>query len=100
MPHVKVEIPHQLGEEEAARRLKDKSDLLRESYGSQISDLQQQWNGNVLSYSFKTMGVAIKGSLTAGPSDVKIDVELPWLAMAFRGTIESKVRDEVGKLLV
>ncbi len=99
MPHVKLDIPHQLGEEEALRRLKEKADLLGDTYGSQVSDLQQQWNGNVLSYSFKTMGAAIKGSLMVGPSDVKVDVEVPWMAMAFRGTIESKVREEVGTLL-
>ena len=99
MPHVTLEIPHSLGQEEALRRLKEKADLIRGTYGSQVTDFQQQWSDNVLSFSFKTMGVAIQGNMAVGPADVKLDVELPWLAMAFRGTIESKVREEVGKLL-
>jgi hypothetical protein len=99
MPHVTLEIPHALGQEEALRRLKAKADLLGQTYGSQITDLQQQWADNVLTYSFKTMGTAIQGSLTIEPADVKLDAELPWLAMAFRGAIESKVREELGTLL-
>jgi hypothetical protein len=53
----------------------------------------------VLTYSFKAMGIAVQGTLTVEPADVKLDAELPWVAMAFRGTIESKVREELGKLL-
>jgi predicted NBD/HSP70 family sugar kinase len=99
MPHVTMEIPHTLGQDEALRRLKAKTDLLSAAYGSQVSDLQQQWNDNVLTYSFKAMGIAVQGTLTVEPADVKLDAELPWVAMAFRGTIESKVREELGKLL-
>ena len=45
------------------------------------------------------MGQKFQGTLKAVAGEVQIQMSLPLMAMMFRGTIETKVREELGKLL-
>lgn len=99
MPRINMQIPHQLGEEEALRRLKEKLDIAMNTYQSQVSDLHQQWDGQQLSFGFKVVGMKVSGTLTVDDSAVKLAAALPFAAMMFKGTIERRLREELGGLL-
>jgi hypothetical protein len=64
-----------------------------------ISDLQQTWNGNILDYAFKTMGMKISGTLDVQPDSVKVVTQLPLAAMLFKGMVEAQMRENLTKLL-
>ena len=99
MPRVTVETPHALTQEEAMRRLKERARLLKDMFQGKFSDLHEEWNGNTFSFGFKTMGMTISGTGTVGASHVKLDTELPLAAMLFKGMIQTRVNEELGKLL-
>ena len=99
MPKLSMSVPHSLGQEEASQRLKQKFSSIKETYKDQVSDLEEEWNGNVLNFRFTTYGVTIKGDVTAAPSDVKVKADLPMVAMMLKGTIERQISEQLGKLL-
>jgi len=99
MPGISMVVPHELDQEEATSRLKHGVGHIREAYEEHVSDLAETWDGNVLTYRFKTYGFTIEGKVTVEPSEVKLDASLPLVATMFKGTIEQQIRDRLNKLL-
>ncbi len=99
MPKILMAIPHNLTEEEAAHRLRTRFVELQEQHGHQLQDFEGEWNGNSLKYRFKAMGVPVGGAVNVEPSRVRVDAELPIIAMMFKGKIEQEIRNELGKVL-
>lgn len=50
-------------------------------------------------FAFKTMGFKISGAVTINDNDVKVDADLPFAAMLFKGRIESEVRETMERAL-
>jgi hypothetical protein len=99
MAQFTLEAAHNLGREEAARRLKEKFHLVRDRYGSQVDNLRESWVDHTFSFEFKTLGMGISGTVQVEDSVVILDVNLPLAAMLFKGTIERQIRHELGGLL-
>ncbi|GAA4422233.1 MULTISPECIES: polyhydroxyalkanoic acid system family protein [Bremerella] len=100
MPGFKVEVPHSLGQEEAAKRVKDLLEHLRGRFEGQVKDMQQTWTeDDVMQFSFKTAGLTIKGEMDVQPSSVVVHGDLPFAAMLFKGRIESSIKEELVKCL-
>ena len=94
-----METPHSLEQEEAARRLKEKFASVREAYGDQVTDLQDCWDGNTLSFAFRIMGMKISGTVEVAPAVIRMAAKIPLAAMMFRGQVESRVQEELAALL-
>ncbi len=99
MPKLNMESPHALGRDEALRRLKAKVTEAEDAYGSQVNDLQNEWNDQTLSFGFKTMGMSVAGTVAVEDGVVKLSAKLPMAAMMFKGMIEERIRSELGELL-
>ena len=99
MPRVTMEAPHELGQEEAARRLKKRFNVARGLYGSQVSDLTEQWDDHTLTFGFKTMGMKVAGTVEVQDAQVRLNANLPLAAAMFKGMIETRIRQELGDLL-
>ena len=99
MPSLNLNSPHQLGQEEATNRLKTFFEKLKARHGDKVSNLKEEWQGNLLKYSFSTYGFNIKGDLSVEPDAVKIKGELPFAAMMFKGKIEQAVKEELQRVL-
>lgn len=99
MPKSSISIDHSLGEEEALNRLKGMLAQVKENYGNQVSDLEENWTDNGGDFSFKAMGFRISGDLTVTDSKVMIDAEYPWAAKPFQSTIETTIRERAERLL-
>jgi putative polyhydroxyalkanoate system protein len=99
MPKLTISVPHALGQEAATERLQGILEKMKERYQSQISDLEESWQGNVLSFGFKTFGFAIKGTMDVQPTEVKVDCDLPFAAMMFKGKIEQELKTTLGRWL-
>lgn len=93
MPKFNISVPHTLGKEEAAVRMKNLIDKVEEKYGDQVSNLEQSWEGDsVLNFSFSTFGIKVAGTGEVDESQVKITGNLPIAAMMFKGKIESDLK--------
>ena len=99
MPKTDLTIPHTLGKTEALNRLQGMLASVKENYGSQVSDLEENWTDQGGTFSFKAMGFKISGELTVNDSDVRIDAEFPWAAKPFQSTIETAIRERAERLL-
>lgn len=92
MPGFKANFEHNLGKSVALEKLKSFSEEVRAKYGSQISEMEENWddNGN-LQFGFKALGLKISGNLAVDDQQAKIDGTIPFAAIAFRGKIEQEI---------
>jgi|SRR5271165_6079881 len=100
MPNLNLTIPHNLSQDEALRRIKDAIAQAKSQHSSNIKDLQENWNGNVGTFSGSAMGQSASGTITVNPSQIIFDLTLPFAATFFKGKIEQGVREFTAKLLV
>jgi hypothetical protein len=99
MPKMSLDVSHGLGQAEAAHRLKAKFAAVRAQYQSQVKELREEWLDHTLTFAFQAMGMAISGTVAVEPEKVRLAANLPFAAMLFKGTIEQRIRQEVGSLL-
>ena len=99
MPTLTMQTEHNLGRDEAIRRLKEKFTDARERFGSQVADLEETWDGDRFTFGFRAMGMKIAGTITVEEALVRMATELPLAAMLVKGMIESRIREELGGLL-
>ncbi len=99
MPKTDIVVPHSLGKAEALNRLHGMLASVKENYGSQVSDLEENWHDEGGSFAFKAMGFKISGDLTVSDDEVRIDAEFPWAAKPFQSTIETAIRERAERLL-
>lgn len=99
MPSFSTEVNHALGRERATEMLKDFVLRVRDRYKDQVSQLDGGWNDNVLDFSLTTYGFKITGSLVVEDTKVRLEGNLPFAALAFRGKIEQSIADEIRKEL-
>lgn len=99
MPALKMTFPHQLGRQTAQERLQTRLEKLLDRYGAQVSNLRQSWTDNVLNFGFTTYGFAIQGNVTVEENEVRLDGQIPFAAMMFKGKIEQSLREQMTKVL-
>ena len=99
MPKVKMAVPHSLSQEDALARVKKYSDKVRGKFEESVKNMTETWDENRCDFGFRTYGMDFAGSLTVLDSDVKIEADLPFRAMMFKGRIEKGIGEELGKLL-
>ncbi len=99
MPKVSITIPHVLGRDVAAERLKHFMERLKEKHQDKVGDLKEEWSGDTMKFSFTTFGFKISGTGALTESDVKMDIDLPFAAMMFKGKIESEIRETLTRIL-
>ncbi len=98
MPSLTISTPHALSAEEATERLKKFFQKLKDRHSDKVSNLEEKWDGNKLAYAFSTYGFNVKGDVTVEPDQVKLNGQLPFAAMMFKGKIEQTVKDELNRL--
>jgi putative polyhydroxyalkanoate system protein len=99
MPKLTVNVPHQLDPKEVTSRLQGILEKMKERFQGQISDLKDEWQGDVLNFSFKTFGFGIKGAMHVEPQQVRVDADLPFAAMMFKGRIEQELKSTLERWL-
>lgn len=99
MPGSTVTVPHQLGQEEALRRIKGMLDDAQNKGDGRISDLEESWTGDNGTFSFKASGFKVNGSIEVRDTNVEIDIDYPMAARPFKSKIESTLRDRTEALL-
>ncbi|HUC11727.1 MAG TPA: polyhydroxyalkanoic acid system family protein [Stellaceae bacterium] len=94
-----VTISHQLGRDEAKRRLDNGLGYIRGQLASLVSSIQYEWTGYRLDFSLAAMRQGIKGHIDVEDRMVRIELGLPlFLAMLSR-LIIGRIRSE-GSLLL
>jgi len=82
MPRYRTEVAHSLGQKEAVRRLRAYSEKARS-----FSDLKGTWDDNTFTFSVSVQGISLKGTLLVEEDALKLDAQLPLIAMPFAGWV-------------
>lgn len=99
MPKFDFSIPHPLSIEDARDRLDRFIEGLEAKFADSAKDIERNWEGNSLAYSFKTFGITIAGKMDVEDGKVNVMGDLPITAMMFKGKIESEIRKNLERLL-
>ena len=99
MPQLSLDIPHVLGLDEAARRLKERFTTARAEYQGHVSDFREEWRDHTFSFAFRALGMAVSGTVAVEQERIRLAAHLPLAAMFLKGAIEDRIRREVGILL-
>jgi hypothetical protein len=99
MPEFKVNISHKLQVNEAMNKAHALLQEIKQNNADKISDLSEAWSADGCKFSFKIMGFPLSGSIHIGSSDVEISGKIPFMALPFKSTIESSIRQKAVSLL-
>ncbi|MEA2930209.1 MAG: hypothetical protein QOG38_2637 [Hyphomicrobiales bacterium] len=94
-----VTIPHRLGKQEAARRLRSGLDAARTRYGQVLAVQEETWVGDTLTLRVSALGQSANGVIDVAEDHLRLEVQLPWLLAKLGETIKGVVRRE-GTLLL
>ena len=93
-----VSIPHRLGREEAAKRLK--GGLSRAAASVPVLSVdEERWEGDRMFFRVRAIGQAATGQIDVADDHVRLEVVLPWLLQRFAEKAQSLIRER-GQLLL
>ena len=99
MSDLMVSLSHRLSQDEVLRRIRAAVAHAKVQYSDKINDLHDNWNGYVGAFELSGMGQKASGNVTVNPSDVTVQIKLPFAASLFKSKIESGIRDTVTRIL-
>jgi Putative polyhydroxyalkanoic acid system protein (PHA_gran_rgn) len=94
-----VVIPHRLGKDEAARRIKAGIGRARTEFAKLLTIEDERWDDNRLTFSAKAMGQRATGIIDVGEASVRLEVTLPWLLAKFAAAAQ-RVIGQKGTLML
>jgi hypothetical protein len=99
MQNLTLTVPHQLGRDEAKRRIQEGIGQLQQQHGNLLGQLDQQWDGNTLQFKTTVMGQSISGHAVVEDSVVRLEVALPWMLAMLAGPVKNRIEERGRKLL-
>ena len=93
-----VSIPHSLGREEAARRLKGGLTRVAATVPVLAVD-EERWEGDQMFFRVRALGQAASGQVEVADDHVRLEVMLPWLLQRFAQMAQGVIRDQGTRLL-
>jgi Putative polyhydroxyalkanoic acid system protein (PHA_gran_rgn) len=93
-----VSIPHQLGREEATRRLK--TGLTRAASSIPVLKVdEERWQDNQMFFRVRALGQPASGRIDVADDHVRLEVVLPWLLQRFAEAAQAAIRSRGTRLL-
>ena len=74
-----VTIPHNLGQEEALRRLQTGLKTVTTRFSGQLVVHEERWTGEHLDFHVAALKQDVRGMLDVAKDSVTVSVELPWV---------------------
>jgi hypothetical protein len=89
-----VSIPHRLGREEAARRIKSGLTAARSNYSAFLTINEETWSGDRLAFNLSALGQSAVGVIDVADDHVRLEFELPWLLAVIAEKLTPAIRKE------
>ena len=94
-----VSIPHRLGREEAARRIKSGLGTARSNYSAFLTIHEETWTGEKLAFNVSSLGQTAHGFIDVADDHVRLEVTLPWLLAKIAERFTPAIRKEATLML-
>lgn len=96
MATIDIDRKHTLGKDVAKQRAEELAKRMESKLG-----IQWKWDGDKIRFDAPSGSAkGAKGVVAVSDSDVRVEIDLPFLLRALKGTIEGRVNDELNKLMV
>ncbi|MBV8755486.1 MAG: polyhydroxyalkanoic acid system family protein [Hyphomicrobiales bacterium] len=92
-------LPHRLGKEEAARRLRNGFAGLPAHLTPLFRINEQRWSGDRLDFSLSALAQVVSGSIEVADDNVRIELMLPTLLARFASQIPGVIQREARLML-
>jgi len=99
MPKITKTFSHQLGKDEALRRIKAKLDEERVSKSNFVTSSAENWQDGHLDFSIVIFTYTVHGTLDVTETTLDVMLDLPVVAMMVQGMIKDQLQQEVDGLL-
>jgi hypothetical protein len=96
---IHVNLPHQLGKEEARRRIAGNIHKLKEHIPGGGAHVESGWTGDQLNLNIHAMGQAVQAEIDVQESNVSCRVMLPGMLGMFAGPIQAMLQKKGSVLL-
>ncbi len=103
---VTVDVPHQLGAEEAKRRVQAGVDALQQKFADKLSGLKIDWqethadvNMTVMNFPLRGMNFPLHGALDFLPDCVRVSLDLPWALALIAEKTKGMIARHTGEML-
>ncbi len=94
-----INIPHELGRDEAKRRLERGFGQIREQIGGKALAFEERWEGGSLHFSAGAFGQKVTGRADVLEESVRLELDLPWVLAAIAEKLQHRVK-QAGTLLL
>ena len=95
---MQVTIPHKDSEVTAITKVKKVLNESRSKLAGHVSDVEEAWEGNVLTYAFTAQGYHISGTLTVKDKVFELYAKLPLTLKLFEGRIEKMIQEQAAAM--
>ncbi len=96
---VVVNVPHDLGRDEARRRLETGFGRIREQIGGKALAFEERWEGERLHFNAGAFGQKVSGRVDVLDKSVRIEVDLPWMLASIAEKLQGRLQ-KAGTLLL
>lgn len=96
---VVVNIPHDLGREQARQRLQTGFGRIREQIAGHALQFEERWEGERLHFNAGALGQKVSGRVDVFDKSVRIEVDLPWILATIAEKLQGRIQRE-GTLLL
>ncbi len=95
MATIDISRKHDLGVEPAKERAAALATSMQEKLG-----IVWRWDGDRIRFDAPSgMAKGTSGTISVGPATVRVEIDLPFLLRAMKGTLEGKVNEKLDKAL-
>ncbi len=93
MATIDIKRNHSLGLEAAKTKAAELADGMKDKLG-----IAWRWEGNLIKFDAPSgMAKGTTGQLTVSDSSIRVEIDLPFLLRAMKGTVESKVTEKLDR---
>jgi hypothetical protein len=97
---IDVDLPHNLGQAEAKRRLGDNIHKLKDHIPGGASHVASSWTGDTLTLKVEAMGQAVDARIEVEETKVRCHIVLPGMLGFFAGPIEAMLKSKGSTILL
>jgi hypothetical protein len=97
---IQVDLPHQLGREEARRRIAGNIHQLKDHIPGGAAQVDSRWSGDDLMLTIHAMGQTVEAKIGVDERVVHVGVMLPGMLAMFARPIEAMLQKKGGHLLL
>ena len=97
---IDVDLPHQLGRDEARRRIASNIHKLEKHIPGGASRVDSSWEGDTLNLQVHAMGQAVEAVIDVEETKVHCRIQLPGMLSLFAAPIEAMLKAKGGDLLL